>query len=128
MELSYFLGQLIGLALTFFVLAVLIKPERIRGAVEDFEKNHFLTYVIGILTMVMGLAIMLSHNVWEMSWRVLITLTGWSAFIKGLLYIASPGTLVTMGRKTLRDTSRMYTFLAILLVVGVFLTYKALGN
>jgi hypothetical protein len=42
-----------------------------------------VVYLSGTLLFVAGLAIVRAHNLWERSWRVLITLVGWLGLALG---------------------------------------------
>ena len=44
-------------------------------------------YLSGVLMFVAGLAIVRVHNVWARDWTVLITLSGWSILVLGLVRI-----------------------------------------
>jgi hypothetical protein len=55
-----------------------------------------------MLIMPMGLAIVLTHNVWTADWRVLITLFGWLNAIGGAVRLLAPDTVMRTGRAMLR--------------------------
>jgi RsiW-degrading membrane proteinase PrsW (M82 family) len=80
----------------------------------------------GFLGVFGGLAIILSHNVWEMSWRVVITLFGWGALIKGITYVTFPGLIMRTGISLFEGKWRKIS-LAIALLVGCYLSYHGFG-
>jgi hypothetical protein len=50
----------------------------------------------------MGLAIVLTHNIWTADWRVLITLFGWLSAIGGAVRLAASDTVMRTGLAMLR--------------------------
>ena len=126
MELSYFLAQLFGLTLVIISIGALARPEIIFEAVRDLRPFTFCTLMAGFIGIVGGLAIVLSHNIWEVSWRGLVTLFGWSALIKGFTYMVFPEAVVATGRVMLAGRRRTL-LLVIVLAVGLYLTYYGFG-
>jgi hypothetical protein len=70
---------------------------------------------------VTGLAIVRAHNQWTWQWPVLVTLTGWVALAGGLYRMFAP----QAGRAP--ESAAMYVGLALLGVMGAFLTFKGYG-
>lgn len=57
---------------------------------RDLYDNAALTYLTGFIAVTFGLLIIGYHNLWVADWRVLITIIGWLALIKGLIFIVLP--------------------------------------
>jgi len=82
-------------------------------------------FVLGVITLVAGLAMVLSHNIWSGgALAVVVTLVGWSTLIKGLFFLFLPPHL-GMGffLKELHFEQLFYLYMAIPLVLGIYLTY-----
>ena len=43
----------------------------------------------GVMSLVLGLLVVLSHNIWT-GWEIIITIFGWLAIGKGVLYLLLP--------------------------------------
>lgn len=127
MELSFFLAQLIGLSLVIVALAGLVRPRLIIEAIRDFDQESFSTLAIGVMTIMAGLAVVISHNVWEGSWRSLVTIMGWGALLKGCTYLVAPDFLVGTGKAVMRDRSLTRALLVVVLLLGMYLAYKGFG-
>lgn len=82
-----------------------------------------VVYLSGTLMFVGGLAIVRTHNRWTTDWTVLVTLAGWFFLALGLLRMFAAGQY----QRTSADTSPavMMALEAVLLVIGVIITYKA---
>lgn len=119
-----FLSKLIGFYLVFTALAMILQKattQAITGIVHDAP----LIYFIGICTLVAGLAIILTHNVWSGGvLPVVVTLVGWILFAKGLLSMfLSPDAMVSMYDAAQFESHSAF-YAAIMLVLGVYLTYS----
>ena len=82
-----------------------------------------LVYLNGTLLFVAGVAIVRDHNRWTAGWPVLVTILGWLAILAGLARMFAP---VLTQRETHVPVA-VYGLLAVLLVVGIFLSFKAYG-
>jgi hypothetical protein len=102
MDASLFLAQLIGPVLLVTAAAVLINQDNMREMASDFLEHRGLIFLAGILTLVAGLAIVLTHNEWEWSWAVVITIFGWLGVIGGFFRIVFPDSVKSVGTAMLQ--------------------------
>jgi hypothetical protein len=103
MQTSVFLARLIGPVMLVVGLAVFANQRAFRDMAEEFLASRALLFLSGMLIMPMGLAIVLTHNVWTADWRVLITLFGWLNAIGGAVRLIAPDTVMRTGRAMLRQ-------------------------
>ena len=90
MELSLFLAQLFGITYIIIGLVVIVKADYYRDMYEKFMKDQVFVWTAGMTGVVVGTALVLSHNIWEMDWRLLITVLGWGGLIKGIMLLLCP--------------------------------------
>lgn len=128
MELSLFLAQLMGLSLAIFAVAGLLRPRLVRDAMNDFNANSLQSLFFGFVGIVVGLAIVLSHNIWEASWVGVVTLFGWLALLKGIATLVAPQALLDVGKVVYSSKSQTRVILFIALLVGLYIAYKGFGN
>ncbi len=76
MQTSLFLARLIGPVALAIGLSILINAGAYRLLADEFMRSRALMYLSGLLTLVAGLAIVLTHNVWVADWRAIITVLG----------------------------------------------------
>ena len=50
-------------------------------------------FALFLLLLICGLLMVLGHNLWTADWRVLVTVVGWMALIKSLVFFIFPGVL-----------------------------------
>ncbi len=119
-----FLAKLIGIYFVIMGLSVLIKKETLLKMAEEFMTRLPLMFVSGVLTLVMGLLLILSHNIWDGTWVVIITVIGWLVFIKGIFYLLLPQKTLTKWFKIF-DNNSWYTIASIIMIIfGLYLAYK----
>lgn len=123
MELSIFLAKLMGLYLIIISAAVLIRRKEIdESLVAEFFKNRGFVFFSGALILILGLLVVLNHNIWELSWRGLITFLGWLTVAKGVTRLFVMNAAIKASSKLVKGHG--YTIiLTISLLVGIWLTY-----
>ena len=97
METSLFLAKLIGPLMLVIGAAMLVNQVNMREMAADFLEHRGLIFLSGLLTLLAGLAIVLTHNVWEAGWPVIITILGWLSVIGGAFRIVFPDSVKSMG-------------------------------
>jgi len=122
-ETSLFLAQLIGPVLIVIGVGLLLKKTEFREMATDFLSSRALIFVSGLLTLVTGLAIVLTHNVWEFNWPVIITILGWLSVFGGVFRILFPDSVQSMGTSMLDKPATMTVSGAIQIVLGLWLSY-----
>lgn len=95
-----------------------------RRIIEEFIKNAAIVYLAGLITFVAGLSIIIFHNIWAMDWRIIITVLGWIALIKGAWLVILPGSIAGVAELFLRDVKLVRIPWVIMLLIGIFLTVK----
>ena len=104
MQTSIFLARLIGPVMLAAAVGLLVNQAGQRAMAKEFLESTPLIYLSGALAMVAGVAILLSHNVWALDWRVIITLFGWAAAIGGALRMIAPSLTRTVGTSIMEKT------------------------
>ena len=66
MYTSIALAKIIGLYCVLVGLAMLLKPERCKKMVQDYIQFPAVLDVAGIFTLILGLIMIVIHNVWVM--------------------------------------------------------------
>lgn len=122
MELSYFLAQIFGLLFIIFSIAFLFRPVIITVAIRDLRPFSFTMLLAGLLGVTGGLLIILTHSIWEFSWRGVVTLFGWIMLLKGVMYIAFPDMLRFTATSMINGTGKRSVMLLLILVLGCYLT------
>ena len=88
MEISIFLARFLGGFYLIFGLLFII-TRQLGKTIEMTDDKSFVIST-GYISLLMGLATVVLHNIWVLDWRVAITILGWSTLIKGILKIGFP--------------------------------------
>lgn len=123
MDYSYFLGAFLGLYLIIVGIALLTRKEMFQVLIKDFSKNPPIIFFSGILSLLFGLFIVLTHNAWFLSWIVLITILGYLYVIQGIIQIYLPEWIEEKIQKYF-EGNILYYVGALLTLLGLFLAYR----
>lgn len=127
MEMSILLAQVIGIYLVLEGIVILTQKKFVMNVVDDFGSHKALMYVTGAMVMVLGLLIVLNHNVWESTWRVVPTLVGWAMVLKGVMLFFVPQTILRQARKFAKNRNMAVLAGVVALAVGAYLVYVGFG-
>lgn len=100
--LTLSLAKVMGVYMIFGGLSGFIARDRWSAVLEDCQRSAGLTYIGGVFVFVLGVAIVLAHNIWTDLLSGFISLFGWVAAIEGLVFIAFPGPLLRWSASMLR--------------------------
>ncbi|MCX6721464.1 MAG: hypothetical protein NT026_02595 [Candidatus Staskawiczbacteria bacterium] len=119
--LSNYLAELWGLSIVAVTLAMLLKQKYIAMMFAEIENDTKL-FCWGLATLVIGIAMILAHNLWVKDWRVVITIFGWISLIKGLTMLFIPEQFRIWTNKVAMFQYIPYA-LIVGLIIGLALTY-----
>ncbi len=88
MEISILLARFLGGF--YLIFGLLFITAKTLGRVIEMTDDKSFVISTGYISLLMGLATVVLHNVWVADWRVAITILGWSTLIKGILKIGFP--------------------------------------
>ena len=123
MPASIFLAKLIGPILVVAALGLLANRKAVHALALEILHSHALLYLFGLTDFAVGLAIVLTHNVWVGDWPVIITLLGWLMIVRGAVRVLIPDQLKKFGAKILKRNEVVAGSLAIVLVLGAVLCF-----
>jgi hypothetical protein len=124
METSIFLAKLIGPMFLVMGLAVLINPEGTRRMGREFIDSDALIFLSGVITLPVGLAIVITHNVWVAGWPVIITIFGWLAVLAGIARMTLHGVIRSIGEAMIDRKTLFAIPAAIMILLGGYLSYQ----
>jgi uncharacterized membrane protein len=120
-RLTVFLARLIGL-FTLLLVGVLV----IRGStmVERAVSDGPVILVYAIISLAIGLAMILGHNVWSGGvMPVVVTIVGWLILAKGLLLLFATSEALTRLFEHMQNGEHYALYLTLPLVIGLYLTW-----
>ena len=112
------LGAIVGPTMLILGLSLALYPKIWVKIMKELGQNHTALFYGMAVALVVGLALIQVHNIWEWSINVVITIIGWAAFLKGLFYFLAPGDWI-------KSSIKIFAKPGYILVAG--LVYACLG-
>lgn len=124
MEISIFLAKIIGLYLIITGIFTFVRYNLLEKIITDISNQRGSLFFMAILTLIMGLLLVVSHNIWVSDWRIIITLIGWLTLIGGLVRLFFLDEMRRMTDWWLKNKSAMLVLTGIFFLLGCYLVYK----
>jgi hypothetical protein len=90
---------------------------------KEFTGSAPLLFLSGFMTLLGGLALVNTHNVWEGGWPVIITILGWLGVIGGTARMLFPETVVGVSEKMLGNKTYLTVGGVGEVLLGLWLCY-----
>ena len=124
MDNSIFLAKFWGWYLIIFFLILSLNPKRIKQIFTDLNDEKFLI-TSAFVAIIIGLINIIFHNIWELNYKLIITLIGWTSLIIGLaLFILPKQTVTWLEFVNIKLVQVIYM---LLFFVGIYLLNMACG-
>jgi len=102
---------------------MLVNACALKPILEEMLQSPGLMFVTGVIAMIVGVLIVISHNIWTLDWRVIITLIGWTSLIKGTIRVVIPQYVDIIDKKWMLSNASYYITFIFAFLLGVFLCY-----
>lgn len=119
MEFTIFWAKLIGFFMLITTASQLVRRNKFAEMEKNLYENPGATAVSALLFLLLGLAVILSHNVWEWSLAGIVTVGGWVFTIRGALRLFYPEFDTKIANSI--DTNRRNLWLSTATLVGFLL-------
>ena len=118
MDNSIFFAKFWGWYLLIFFFILSVNPKRIKQIFDDLNDQKFLI-LTAFIAIVIGLLNIIFHNIWEPSYKLIITLTGWTSLFIGIALFALPKQTVSF--LVLTNIKLVQVIYTLLFLVGIYL-------
>jgi len=123
MDISIFLAKSIGLYLVIISVGMILNGNKLKPAIREILKNPALVLFSGILALIIGILMIVAHNIWVKDWRVIITVLGWLTLIKGASRLFFPDYVINATTKWVEHKVAYYVTMFLTLLLGFILLY-----
>lgn len=120
-----FLAQFWGWLLIITGIVYLFRSDAFFKDMIRLIEDKGFAISTGFLSLVLGLATVLLHNVWEANVFVLVTIFGWIGLIKGLMRMVSPKMTVRVAKACAKQVVLMKIMLVVCVFLGLWLVIAA---
>ena len=126
MELSIFLAKVIGLYFVILSLFVLIRSKVMNEVIQEVTSNPGMMFLMAVVTLILGIMLIVSHNIWVADWRVIITVLGWLIFVGGIVRLFFINSAKKIGEWWSRHRGFMMFMMVVYLIIGLYLLYVSM--
>jgi hypothetical protein len=118
MNNSIFLAKFWGWYLIIFFLILSLNPRRIKQIFDDLKDEKFLI-LSAFIAIIIGLLNIIFHNIWELNYKLIITLIGWMSLFIGLALFIFPKPTVALLKIT--NIKFVQVIYILFFMIGLFL-------
>lgn len=116
METKILIAIMLGILFTTVGLGMMLNTKFYIKIVEDLNKHPVLLYTGGLLSLLLGFALLSVESTWQKDWTSMITVLGWLSVIKGIFIVLFPERCIELSNMIKKDTT-YFTFAAMLSVL-----------
>lgn len=123
MDTTIFLAKLIGI----FCLVMgtsMLRRNTMMEVFRELSQTRALSYVMGVIMLILGLLIILSHSNWENALAIVITLLGWGVLIEATVFLFFPKETMAKYINALENQTIYYLIVLGYVAVGAYLFYN----
>jgi hypothetical protein len=123
--LTIYLSRLIGVVTLIVAAAMLADKAMVVGAAELLGQDRPALLLLGVIRVICGAGIVLTHNIWTRGfWPLVVTLTGWAVLVRGVMVLFIPPDVMAGIIDAAHIVDFYYVYAAIPLVLGVYLSLR----
>lgn len=119
MDITILVAKIFGVYLILAGLFLIFKGKSVPHLLRDFFDHPATMYLTGIILVFLSTMYLIPFNIWDGTWRTVVTIFVWLVGIKGVLYIFAPKTLSTLVIKKFRKGFGVWGIVSI--AVGIYL-------
>ena len=122
MENSVFIARILGPCCLVVAAGIMFNRKFYQRVMEDYSKNAALVLFGGMMALIIGIVVVLVHNVWIPRWPVIITIYGWAAVVKGIWLLVFPNTVSRVMQAYQRNEMLLAAHSILVFVLGIVLS------
>ena len=122
---SLFLASILGPVCLTVAISLALNLEYFPKVVKEFYKSPALFYSTAFFGLILGVVLVLFHNIWVSDWRVLITIMSWLVLLKSLFAMLFPEFVIHKIKKFAKASAWYFFAIVLYLLVGGVLSYNA---
>lgn len=131
MALTYFYAEWFGLLISVIALAMLANRRTMLEAIREMigAGNRAVLFLAAILTLLLGLLLVLTHNIWTgNALTIVVTLLGWAFILRAVLLLFLPHSTLEKLFGWIRLEQVYYVVGILALVLGVWMSWAGFAG
>ena len=122
-DATIFLAKLIGI-FCLVMGASMLKRDMMMEVFRELSRDRALSCVMGVLMLILGLLMTLTHTKWGNPPSIIITLLGWGILFESALFLFSSRGAVAKYVNSLENKKVYYIIALGYFLVGAYLAYN----
>ncbi|PJD93938.1 MAG: hypothetical protein CK424_01400 [Legionella sp.] len=118
---SFLLSQIFGSFAFIVAVIFLARMYHYRKLVLQMQADDPIIPVCGLISLLIGIFLVVTHNVWELKRLVVVTVMCWMVLINAVLWLALPEKMLAMTKKIFSDNGYHWLIVCLLVSGLVFL-------
>ena len=123
MDATIFLSKLIGI-FCLVMASSMLKRDTMMEVFRELSHQRALSYVMGVLMLILGLFVTLTHTKWGNPPSTVITLLGWGVLLEAVVFLFSSKETVAKYVNTLENKTVYYLIALGYFLIGAYLSYS----
>lgn len=119
MDTSLITLKILSVYLIISGFFLIFRRKDVPHLLKDFFDHPAIMYLTGIILIFLSSMYLIQYNIWDGTWKTLLTIFAWLVGLKGVAYIFAPKLLSELA---IRKSRRFFaTYGVIAIVVGIYL-------
>lgn len=119
MDITILVSKILGIYLIVAGIFIIFKGKSVPHLLRDFFDHPSVSYLTGIILLFLSSMYLIQFNIWDGTWKTIITVFVWLVLVKGLVYIFAPKMFSEIVIKNSKKLFNVYGVIAF--VVGLYL-------
>ncbi|MFB6143919.1 MAG: hypothetical protein ABEJ98_01275 [Candidatus Nanohaloarchaea archaeon] len=124
---SAFLAEFLGFYILVVSAVFLLKYESFAEYAREFAEDSSLRYTVAFIELAGGLAIVLTHNVWKLGYRGVVTVIGWMMLVEAVFHFVASDEQESRVVEALDSEFYFLGFGILSVLLGVYLITHGFG-
>jgi hypothetical protein len=120
MDYTIIAVKILGIYLVVSGLFLIFRGKSVPHLLKDFFDHPAIVYLTGIILIFLSSMYLIQYNIWDGTWRAVVTLLAWMVMLKGLIYIFVPRVLNERVISKFRGLFGVYGLVAIMMGLYLF--------
>ncbi len=122
MDISKFLSRVLGVYFLIISTLMVMNLQQFTANVNQLINAPALMFITGFFILIIGLLMVISHNIWQWNWRIIITFIAWLILIKGIVILFDPSSIDNLSLLFIENKTFAYGCAAVNFLLGLLLS------
>ncbi len=125
MTLTVYLARFFGVYIAVMGIVMIVRREAMLQLMSAFIDQRPLIFVLAMLRVLIGLAVVLAHNEWRGTVAIVVSLIGWITLLRGIALMLLPADTERKVLVFFERSSQYHVAAIIAIAFGLWLSYAS---